>query len=508
MNRHLVQNKKYENQLNLKRKISYDLSRRLSFNNFSSNLIKYLLEFFTLNEYIEIKKVCINLNKIISSMNIFQEYICLTKKIKAYPKNIPETIFKDNAVFITAKMSFEKFLLQEEKTKLYQNFLHYYLRNRKTIYLPDTLRIGEMGFFYLATYLCFLHNEIEVVNLNYNLISDDSIRIFSDAIKINHTLKNIHLNGTNLPAESCKILAEGIAINKNMEKFEMSYNNNLRLEGVEKLFTNLKKNSSIETLLFCDNSLRKEGAKVLAEFIKENKILKKLFIEKNEFGDDGMRYIAEGLIKNKSLRVLNLSENRINHSGLKFLSQALNHNLNFSGKNVNTTLTHLFLKSNSFNNLESSKLLGDIVENNKSLIFLDLSNNYLSENSIKPLSEALKANKTLENLILETNGLGSLGSNILCEGLKYNTKLKFLNLRNNSLGFEGAKNISDMLAVNKSLESLNLQSNLLDEHSISVIADKIGYSPQLKSINISYNQISNIQDLTMNLIFAKDILIY
>ena len=508
MNRHLDQNKKYENQVNLSRKLSYDITRRLCFNNFSSNLIKYILEFFTLNEFIEIKKVNKNLNKIISSMNIFQEYISLTKQIKAYPKNIPETIFKDNAVFITSKMCFEKFLLPEEKTKLYQNFLHYYLRNRKTIYLPDTLRIGEMGFFYLATYLHFLHNEIEVVNLNYNSISEDSTRFFSEAIKINHTLKNIHLNGTNLSAESCKMLGEGIALNTKLEKLEMSYNNNLRIEGVDKLFTNLKKNSSIETILFCDNSLRKEGAKVLAEFLKENKILKKLFIEKNEFGDDGMRYIAEGLINNKSLRVLNLSENRINHSGLKFLSQALNYNNSLPGKNVNTTLSHLYLKANTFNNIESSKILGEIVQHNKSLIYLDLSNNYLSEYSIKPLSEALKENKTLENLILETNGLGSLGSNILCEGLKFNSKLKFLNLRNNSLGFEGAKNISDLLAVNKGLESINLQSNLLDEHSITVIADKIGYSPKLKSINISYNQITNIQDLTMNLIFAKDILIY
>jgi Ran GTPase-activating protein (RanGAP) involved in mRNA processing and transport len=519
------------------RKVSYDISRKLGLNNFSTNLIKYILDYFPLNDYIEISKICRNLKRVLYSMNMFKEYLNLIKKIKTYPKNIVEALFKDNAIFLTSRIHFESFLKDEEKKKIIQNYLHFFLRGKKLLFLNDSLRIGDSGIFYLSYYLEFFDCKVNSLNLNYNVISEESSIFLSEAIGKNNTLKYIHINGVNFSPEVCKTIGDGLSKNTSIEKLEMCYNNSLRAEGISILFSSLKINKTLQSLFFNDNLLKKEGSKILSGYIKDNPNLKELYIEKNDIGDEGLFYIANSLKNNKSLEILNLSDNHITAVGLKSLSSALeqisqNYEKNFEIKNdfnmINIfiedkrektytsnnnskslcNLKKLFLRNNSFNNNEGSKIIGEIVKNNKTLNFLDISNNGLSENLIRPLSDAIKINHTLENLILETNSLGAQGCAIISEGLKFNKGIRFLNLRNNSLGFEGAKHISDMLMVNKTLNNLNLQANLLDEHSITLIADKIGYNTELKIINLAFNQLPNANDVLTNLTLAKDVIIY
>lgn len=523
------------------RKFSYDASKKLGLNNFSTNLIKYILDFFPLNDYIEISKICRNLKRILYSMNMFKEYLNLIKKIKEYPKNIVDSLFKDNAVFLTSKIHLESILKEEEKKKIIQNYLHFFLRGKTLLHLNDSLRIGDLGIFYLSNYLEFFDCKINSINLNYNLISEESCIFLSEALGKNITIKLLYINGVNFSPEVCKMIGHGLSKNTSIEKLHMCYNNSLRIEGISILLTSLKINKTLQNLFFNDNSLKREGSKILSGYLKDNQILKELYIEKNDIGDEGLFYIANSLKNNKCLEILNLSENHITAVGLKSLSSLLgqenkifekqtevqydinminifsedqtenekstNISININYKSL-CSLKKLFLRNNLFNNDEGSKILGEIVKNNKSLNFLDISNNALSENLIKPLSNAIKLNRTLENLILETNSLGSLGCSILCEGLKLNKGIQFLNLRNNTVGFEGAKHISDMLMVNRTLSNLNLQANLLDEHSITLIADKIGYNTELKIINLAYNQLPNANDVLTNLSLAKDVIIY
>jgi Ran GTPase-activating protein (RanGAP) involved in mRNA processing and transport len=489
------------------RKVSYDVDKKLNLNNFSSNLIRYLLDFFPMNDFIEIKKVCKNLRKIIQNMNLFREYLNCLRNINQYPKNIEETLFKENANYI-CKFCPALFLTEEEKMKLYQNYIYFLLRRRKCIILSENSRIGDAGFYFLSLYLKFVKCEISIINLNYSIISDESMRFFANSLTKNKTLKELHLNGSNLSQQSALQLAEGLKINNTIEKLEMSYNNNFQLEAIENF---LNQEINILTLFFCDNQLKKDGGKILGEFLKNNTKIKNLYIEKNDLMDEGVSYISNGLRFNKSIEVLNLSDNKISSIGLNFLVESLNQqDCTRERILVNQSLQKLFLKSNIFNNPESAKLLGDLIEYNKSLLIIDLSNNGLSESLIRYIAEALRSNITLDTLILEGNSIGGFGTKILSENLKYNTRLKTLNLRNNALGFEGAKSIGELISSNSTLMNLNLQSNLLDDHSISLIVEKLNSVNQnyLQTINLANNQFNNIQDFLMNLNFAKDVLIY
>lgn len=496
--------------MNMNRKISYDLQKKLGFNNFSSNLIKYILEYFPVNDFLKIKNICKNLRRIIINMNLFKEYINLMRSIGTYPKNEAEFLLKDNASFMT-KIQQQNFLTEEEKMRLFQNFMYCFLRTKRYINLPNNCQIGENGFYFLSLYLTFFKCEIQIIGFNYHVISEESMAHFSNALQNTKRLTTLHLNGTNLSVECSKILGEGLAKNNSLEKLEMCYNNNFTTESVEQLLKELKFNKSIISLFFSDNLLKKEGAKIIGEYINENKMLRHLYIEKNEFGDEGMEFISMGLRANKDLEILNISENRIGSQGLLSLVEALDQSQNAENRNFSSlSLKKLYLRGNSFNNKDSSTLLGELVSNNKSLKYLDLSHNNLSDHLIKPLSEALKENISIEELILESNNIGVMGSIFLSEGMKYNKGIKILNLKNNSLGFEGAKNISDMIICNRFIQELNLQANLLDEHSIALIADKIGQllETELKTIYMNMNQLTNINDVWRDYPFAKDIIKY
>jgi Ran GTPase-activating protein (RanGAP) involved in mRNA processing and transport len=487
---------------NLYRKVSYDLERRLGLDNFSTNLIKYILGFFTLNEIIELRKVCKNLYKIISNLNIFKEYINMIKKITVYPKNITDSLFKDNAIFIT-KNTITNYLTDEEKDYLYQNYLHFFLRENKTIYFQDHLRVGENGFYFLSIYLKFFKCKIRNLKANYNMISEESCTYLARALCHNTTLFELHLNGTNLSPEACNVLGQSLAMNRTLERLEFSYNNNLRTESLEALVPGLKVNESITTLFLCDNLLRVDGAKSIADLVKHNKRIRNLYIERNELDDEGVTYIAMALPYNNSIECINLSENRITNQGLGSLVE----NLGVSELN-NSSINKLFLKSNAFSNIESARLIGRLIEVNRSLRYLDLSNNGLSDQIIQPIADAIRVNRTLESLIFESNVLGGSGTRILCEGIRVNRSLKLVNLRNNGLGYEGAKAIAAMLDINRTVTHLNLQANMLDEHGITLIADKLNYNTVLKSLILSNNQVTNIRDILDNVSFAKEIITY
>jgi Ran GTPase-activating protein (RanGAP) involved in mRNA processing and transport len=438
-------------------------------------------------------------------MNIFKEYIAMLKKITTYPKNISDTLFRDNAAYITKNL-LSSFLTEEEKINLFQNYLFFFLREKQTLHFSDILKIGEMGFYYMSLFLRFNRCQIQSLNLNYNAITKDSSNNLSLGLYKNRTIKELHLNGTNLSEECCEDISQAISDNKYIKLLEIGYNNNLKTEALIVLCNGIRNNTSIYTLFLSDNVIKKEGAKILADMIKVNKTIGKLYIEKNELEDEGIGYIADALKHNKMIQTLNISDNRIGHNGLLCLYDTFTNLTRYEFANY--SIIELYMKNNLINNSEAIKILGKIISHNCTIKYIDLSNNGISDNLVLPISEALKTNNTLETLILESNILGGIGCKILCQGLRQNTGVKVLNLRNNSLGYEGGKNISELLTYNKTLKYINLQANLLDEHSISLIIDKLNYNSDIKSINLMNNQLSNMHDIMMNVAYAKDIIIY
>lgn len=132
----------------------------------------------------------------------------------------------------------------------------------------------------------------------------------------------------------------------------------------------LPENKSLLTLDLSRKGLTDHHAKLIADTIKVNKKLRRLELEGNSFGPEACKYFAEALKYNKTLKYLDLENNKLTNQGE-----------DCSG------IIALFRS----------------LRNNKSLISLNLNNNYISSESGHEIVDCLRENDTLIHLDVMNN---------------------------------------------------------------------------------------------------------
>ncbi|CAF3878162.1 unnamed protein product [Adineta steineri] len=100
-----------------------------------------------------------------------------------------------------------------------------------------------------------------------------------------------------------------------------------------------------------------------------------------------------------------------------------------------------------------------LLQDNKTLTQLCLSNNKIGDKGAQYLSEALKKDTTLTTLDLSYNQIGNKGVQHLGEALKKNTTLTILQLQNNQIGAQGSQYLVEALQTNTTLTELYLSRN-------------------------------------------------
>ena len=137
---------------------------------------------------------------------------------------------------------------------------------------------------------------------------------------------------------------------------------------------------------------------------------------------------------------------------------------------VNKTLTHLDLSNNwEFHNASCGVFQG--LQNNTTLVYLNLSNIMLEVKKDTPLAKALttmlQENKHLKNLDLSYNSLYNEGAYCLCEGLQHNTTLVYLNLSSTGITDKGVEYIAQAYNSNRPLQlNLDVSYNLIKDKNL------------------------------------------
>ena len=108
-------------------------------------------------------------------------------------------------------------------------------------------------------------------------------------------------------------------------------------------------------------------------------------------------------LHSKSIVKLNLSNNIIHNSNMIELNKVLK---------TNTVLTHLYLGNTHSGEIPFglTVILNDWLRNNKSLVYLDLSSNYIDDVMIETLSNTIKYNDTLRSIDLSNNNITDRGA--------------------------------------------------------------------------------------------------
>ncbi|CAF0913181.1 unnamed protein product [Adineta steineri] len=166
------------------------------------------------------------------------------------------------------------------------------------------------------------------------------------------------------------VIVQGL-IYKQCTKLELRANE-ITTEGIFLLAEALQSNTTLLTLDLRGNNILDEGVYALTNALSTaNTTLKLLNFSDNNTTDQGAEYFARMLETNETLTHLWLDTNQIGDQGIQMLADTLMHR--------NTSLEQLYLNDNKLVTDASVDYLVFMLENNRTLQLLEMSNCNLSE---------------------------------------------------------------------------------------------------------------------------------
>ncbi|KAB5550583.1 hypothetical protein PHYPO_G00055360 [Pangasianodon hypophthalmus] len=263
-------------------------------------------------------------------------------------------------------------------------------------------------------------------------------------------------------------------------------NCNLSDKGFQALTSALSSKSSIlRELKLSGNGLHQSGIRILSEGLQSPHCkLEILELSDCAIQAEDCRSLFSALNLNPShLRELDLSFNSLGEYGIFFLSDSL--------QNPHCRLETLKLCSSQLNS-QSCAPLAAALNNNSSLIELDLSKNAIKYYGAQHLSNGLRnPSCKLRVLSLADCGINNNGCRSLCNALNSNpSHLSELCLNRNPLGDSGVQHISDFLSKPCcKLEKLSLSYCSVTESGCTALALALTLNPShLKELELTGNQ--------------------
>eukprot|EP00941_MAST-03F_sp_MAST-3F-sp1_P003551 g3551.t1 len=233
-----------------------------------------------------------------------------------------------------------------------------------------------------------------------------------------------------------------------------------------------------------------DGAVALALAMRTHPKCTALIIPGGAIGSKGAQHMAAMLKVNSILKELDLTYNRIEADGAVYLSRAMQ---------INTTLVKLHLRGcvvGEHYRDKASSALADMIRQNRSLTFLDLTNNSLRCVGAQAISGSLRVNDTLQDLRLGSNGIRDVGATAIAKAIDQKDggklSLQRLELDYNSIGAEGGMELALAIGRSPQLTYINLNNNALGADAARVIAMALEKTDvQLKTILFAQNFIGD-----------------
>ncbi|CDW88658.1 leucine rich repeat family protein [Stylonychia lemnae] len=285
-------------------------------------------------------------------------------------------------------------------------------------------------------------------------------------------------------------------------------------QSITILMHSIKRSKSLYYLNLASTAITQKGAKRIFRALRKNESLVQLSlgcvdgVYRNRIGMKGLHEFRNMLQNNKTLSILDISYNRIMNEGFKALIFAIENqesiiSINVSNneitkesllevKNslVNTSLQSLEINNNAISNEGLDVLLANLKAKYKSkLIRLDLSMCSLNHKIFAKIFPIISKNQFLRFLILDKNNFAKDAFSNIKEGLRNNVTLKCLN-------DDGAKTIGECITTAGHLQILILSNNSITDRGMEYISTGITKAPlnrfALQTLDLSFNLISDL----------------
>ncbi|DAZ99587.1 TPA: hypothetical protein N0F65_001415 [Lagenidium giganteum] len=243
----------------------------------------------------------------------------------------------------------------------------------------------------------------ETKSLRYDnyYFGDQRAEAFGDALQLMPVqVKQLSMKNVGITGSGSAAIVDGLAMHKlNHLNFA---ENRIGPKGTIKIFKSLQDpHVNLKTLDLGNNHLGDQCVKQLVQCLVNRCTLEHLDLRRNEIFH-AAKAIGELLRISTPLKSLNLSWNNIRGEPAQHLARCMMENL---------TLTHLDLADNTLgNNGNADAELGACLATNKSLKYLNVSNNHIHGKSMLVYVNGLQQNTVLESLVVRGNPIGSLGT--------------------------------------------------------------------------------------------------
>eukprot|EP01132_Coremiostelium_polycephalum_P009746 gene9746-11971_t len=216
---------------------------------------------------------------------------------------------------------------------------------------------------------------------------------------------------------------------------------------------------------------------------------------------ENLALLLQSTSGNHHLTSLDLSyncfENLLNHCKCPQLSTEIMVNSNITSLTV--------MHSHLDDQFSGVQLIEFLIENNRNLVFLDLSYNQLSHNCITKLGNLLRLERgNLRSLNLSTNRIDDQCAGLLADAIMENNKLRVLDLSCNQIQDNGGKRLVEALNCNYALESLNLGSNDLGPETGEQFGRTLQNNNTLKNLYLEKTSIGNEGGVEIGMALSKN----
>jgi hypothetical protein len=276
-------------------------------------------------------------------------------------------------------------------------------------------------------------------------------------------------NGHHINDKCLYALANGLKVNKSVKGLVLRVD--LYQELSSALAEGLNANSALEELSLILSTSDTNAITTLARGIQGNSKLKSLMLNRCSLEDGQIAALVSALENHPSLRELSVQGSSCRAKGIVAISGLL--------QSANTKPFKLDLSKQDFkrNEMFGISFLAPALLENRSMRFLDLSSNNLTDIDVACIASALSENSALEELKLVNCSITNRGAKIIANKLPRMTGLKGLWLHDNPFDKDGALYLLEAMRTNMHMEQLILPRGR--ENSLDDIQREIEYYSML-----------------------------
>ncbi|XP_051864843.1 NACHT, LRR and PYD domains-containing protein 3-like [Pristis pectinata] len=265
--------------------------------------------------------------------------------------------------------------------------------------------LGDSGVKLVSAALRDPECKIQRLGLGWNRLTDSGAEDLASALSTNRSLTVLDLDSNELGDSGMKLVSAALRDPEcKIQELRLG-RNRLTYSGCEDLASALSTNRSLTELELSENNLGDLGVNLVSAALRNPECkIQKLWLGRTRLTDSGAKHLAAALSTNRSLTELELSGNKLEDSGVKLVSAAL--------RDPECKIQELQLWGVGLTDF-GAKDLASALRRNRSLTWLVLGSNSLTDRSVPALRRLILTLPRLERIWLDGNRFSSDGQNQL-----------------------------------------------------------------------------------------------